>query len=328
MLSEAARRFAALPTAAKFLLILTAALLPIGVGLVWAASQGIRDANNVLRAQAEEQAHLATQGVESLIARNALALRIAANGRIGDSETACSNIQQSLTVTPAVAQRFELEDANGQRLCEVGTVPDTRVLPLVAPGDIALRILPERGDTCLPCGRGRRNGDRRPCSKADLRQAALGAAPNVDGLFFAMATMSCRSFRPAPSDPAKISMTRWPVANGRLEMHVGTKVPEITTGDRLLLLLPFLMWLVAALLAWVLVNRLFIRPLRQLQRRSCDTNPAIPNSPCREPWVRRRRSRSCAMPSQGRSRGSRSRSRAWPARSKGKGASSAKSTIA
>ncbi len=81
MLSEAARRFAALPTAVKLLLILTAALLPIGISLVWAASQGIRDANNVLRSQAEEQARLATRGVESLIARNALALRIAANGR-------------------------------------------------------------------------------------------------------------------------------------------------------------------------------------------------------------------------------------------------------
>ena len=62
MLSEAARRFAALPTAVKLFLILTAALLPIGVGLVWTASQGIRDADNVLRAQAEEQARLASQG--------------------------------------------------------------------------------------------------------------------------------------------------------------------------------------------------------------------------------------------------------------------------
>src|SRR5678815_937140 len=85
MLSEAARRFAALPTPVKLLLILSAALLPVGIGLVWAASQGIRDANNVLRAQAEEQARLAARGVESLIARNALALRIAANGRIARS---------------------------------------------------------------------------------------------------------------------------------------------------------------------------------------------------------------------------------------------------
>ena len=275
MLSGAARRFAALPTAAKFLLILTAALLPIGAALVWAASQGIRDANNVLRAQAEEQAHLATQGVESLIARNALALRIAANGRIGDGESVCSNIQRSLAVTPAVAQRFELEDANGQRLCEVGTVPDTEQLPLVAPGDIALRILP--GEETLAFRVGLADGMATgTLSKADLHRSALGAAPNVDGLILSDGKNEIPIVEASDVGSGEVSMTRWPVANGRLEMHVGTKVPEITTGDRLLLLLPFLMWLVAALLAWVLVNRLFIRPLRQLQRSVVRYEPGDP----------------------------------------------------
>jgi two-component system, sensor histidine kinase PdtaS len=277
MLSEAARRFAALPTAAKFLLILTAALLPIGIALVWAASQGIRDANNVLRAQAEEQAQLATQGVESLIARNALALRIAANGRIGDGETACSNVQRSLTVTPGVAQRFQLEDENGQRLCEVGTVPDSQLLPLVAPGAITLRILPEKEALAFRVGvaGGMATGT---LSKAELRQAALGVTPNVDGLILrdGNSELPIVPTRALGSGESKISMTRWPVANGQLEMNVGTKIPEITTGDRLLLLLPFLMWLVAALLAWLLVNRLFIRPLRQLQRSVVQYEPGDP----------------------------------------------------
>ncbi|HEU4498765.1 MAG TPA: hypothetical protein VFR60_05450, partial [Sphingomicrobium sp.] len=181
MLSDASRRFAALPTAAKFLLILTAVLLPIGAGLVWAASQGIRDANNVLRAQAEEQARLATRGVESLIARNTLALRIAANGRIGDPQTACQVVQQSLSVTPAVAQRFELEDANGVPLCEVGTVPTTEQLPIVAPGDIDLRILPSEQALMFRVGvaGGLATGS---LSQADLRRAALDAAPRVEAL--------------------------------------------------------------------------------------------------------------------------------------------------
>jgi len=276
MLSEAARRFAALPTAVKFLLILTAAMLPIGVALVWAAGQGIRDANNVLRVQAEEQARLATQGVEALIARNALALRIAANGRIGNSETACSNVQQSLTVTPAVAQRFELEDENGQRLCEVGTVPETQPLPLVAPGAIALRILP--GEDALAFRVGVTGGMATgTLSKADLRQAALDAAPNVAGLILRDGNRDMPIVPPAfGSGDGKFSMTRWPVGNGQLEMNVGTRIPEITTGDRLILLLPFLMWLVAALLAWVLVNRLFIRPLRQLQRSVVRYEPGDP----------------------------------------------------
>ena len=267
MLSEASRRFAALPTAAKFLLILTAALLPIGAGLVWAASQGIRDANNVLWTQAEEQARLATRGVESLIARNALALRIAANGRIGDREAACSTLQQSLSVTPAVAQRFELADMNGERLCEVGTVPATQQLPLVAPGDIALRVLPSEQALTFRVGvaGGMATG---ALPQADLRRAALDAAPHVAALVLRDGTTELPIVSPDPmrTNGDEISTTRWPMANGRLEMVVGTMIPQITTGDRLLLMLPLLMWLVAALLAWVLVTRLFIRPLRQLQR--------------------------------------------------------------
>ena len=267
MLSEAARRFAALPTAAKLLLILTAALLPIGVGLVWTAGEGIRDANTMLRTQSEEQARLATRGVESLIARNALALRIAANARIANNEAACSIVQQSLTVTPAVAQQFELEDENGQRLCEVGIVPETGRLPLVAPGDIALVIQPDEETLAFRVGvaGGMATG---VFSKADLRRAALDAASEVETLVLRDGQNELPILTPEALRLGReqLSSTRLRMANGRLEMVVGTKIPQITTGDRLLLLLPFLMWLVAALLTWFLVNRLLIRPLRQLQR--------------------------------------------------------------
>jgi two-component sensor histidine kinase len=43
-------------------------------------------------------------------------------------------------------------------------------------------------------------------------------------------------------------------------------VPAVTTLDRLLILLPLLMWIVAALITWWLVTRLLIQPLRRLQR--------------------------------------------------------------
>jgi HAMP domain-containing protein len=145
-------------------------------------------------------------------------------------------------------------------------VPETQPLPLVAPGAIALRILP--GEDALAFRVGVAGGMATgTLSKADLRQAALDAAPNVAGLILRDGNRDMPIVPPAfGSGDGKFSMTRWPVGNGQLEMNVGTRIPEITTGDRLILLLPFLMWLVAALLAWVLVNRLFIRPLRQLQR--------------------------------------------------------------
>ena len=274
MLSEAARRFAALPTTVKLFLILTAALLPIGIGLVWAASQGIRDADNVLRAQAEEQARLATRGVESLIARNALALRIATNGRITNDETACSAVRQSLTVTPAVGQQFELETVEGQRICEVGTVPETRSLPLVAPGAIALRVLPNEEELTFRVGvsGGMATG---ALSIDELRQAAREAAPRVETLVIRQGPneLPIVTRSAVETGERRFSMSRWPVANGQIEMVVGTEVPVIKTGDRLLLLLPVLMWLIAGLLSWVLVTRLFIRPLKLLQRSVAQYEP-------------------------------------------------------
>ena len=62
-----------------------------------------------------------------------------------------------------------------------------------------------------------------------------------------------------------------PTANGRwaigqLVARIGAKVPLITTVDRLMLLLPLLMWVMAALISWLLVTRLLIRPLRRLER--------------------------------------------------------------
>ena len=274
MLSEAARRFSALPTTSKLLLILSAALLPIGAVLVWVAGQGIRDANNVLQVQAEEQARLAARGVESLIARNALALRIAANGRVNGSPESCAAIRQSLTVTPAVAQRYELENVDGERLCEVGEVPETGALPLVAPGDVALRISPDRDALTFRLGvsGGMATGS---LSREDLRRAALDAAPSIDALTLREGASELPIIVPSAVEASdrRMSSTHWPIAGQRLEASVGNSLPMITTGERLLLLLPFLMWLVAAVLSWLLVSRLLIRPLRQLQRSVVNYEP-------------------------------------------------------
>src|SRR6476661_6337429 len=99
MLSALNQRFAALPTAAKLLLILSAILLPIGLALFAVASDGIRQANIALQDRSDDQARAAARAIESLVARNALALRIAANGALADgSGEACSRAQRSLAI--------------------------------------------------------------------------------------------------------------------------------------------------------------------------------------------------------------------------------------
>ncbi|MGH9693655.1 MAG: hypothetical protein ACRD5Z_05915, partial [Bryobacteraceae bacterium] len=86
----AAVRFGRLSTAAKLLLILTAVLLPIGIALTWLGETGIQRANEALEGRAEDQSRAAAEAIQGLIARNALALRIAANGALaGGQGEAC-----------------------------------------------------------------------------------------------------------------------------------------------------------------------------------------------------------------------------------------------
>ena len=75
-----------------------------------------------------------------------------------------------------------------------------------------------------------------------------------------------RVIGPPPGSDLHMRMSEFPIGNGNLSARIGTAPQRITTLDRLLLLLPVLMWVMAALITWLLVTRILIRPLRQLQR--------------------------------------------------------------
>jgi two-component sensor histidine kinase len=267
-MSSAAQRFAALPTAAKLLLILSAVLLPIGVALVRVANAGIHKADTAARGRTDDQARAAARAIESLIARNALALRIAANGALATGPAgACDRAQRSLAVAPAVAQRFEIDGSDGMPLCAVGEVPAPTDLPLVAPGAIRLRVGPTVDSLILRVGViGGMATAAIPA--AEMRSAAVERNSGIESLVIRDGTSELRLIEGgAASDSDRgHSYTEWPLGNGQLVARVGAKVPLITTGDRLMLLLPLLMWVMAALISWLLVTRLLIRPLRRLER--------------------------------------------------------------
>ena len=125
-----ADRFARLPTGAKLLLILTAILLPIGIALTLVGSSGIREANAALEGRSQDQGRAAAQAIDSLVARNALALRIAASGALAEgSQGACDRARNSLAAAPAIAQSFELEGPDGKPLCSQGDVGSTVASP-------------------------------------------------------------------------------------------------------------------------------------------------------------------------------------------------------
>jgi two-component system, sensor histidine kinase PdtaS len=259
-------RFARLPTAAKLLLILTAVLLPIGIVLVWFGETGIRQANEALKGRAEDQSRAAAEGMQSLIARDALALRIAANGALsGGLADACPRAQRSLTIAPGVAQSFELETPDAESICSAGTVGETGALPLAAPGDVKVRIAPNRDAVAIRVGViGGMATALVPVG--ELRTAALEAPGDVASVTLHDRTQELRVLARPAAPPFELRFSEWSIGSGALLARIGAPDKRITTTDRLLLLLPVLMWIAAAMITWLLVSRLLIRPLKRLER--------------------------------------------------------------
>ncbi|HMI40920.1 MAG TPA: sensor histidine kinase [Sphingomicrobium sp.] len=261
-------RFNALPTAAKLLIFISLALLPLGLGLVWVAGGGIRAANqsNLKRAEAEGLA--AIRAIESLIARDALALRIAANGALrANTIDPCATAAQSLALSPGVARNFSLRDPNGKLLCTEGDFQPSRDDLLVAPGDIRMWIAPRDNAIYVRVGviGGMATGS---LTRDQIRDAALAAGDELTRLVITDQQADMVVVNEPLPQGVDGSLQQWayPIANHQLVVRIAAWAPSITTIERLLLLLPVLMWVVAALISWVMVNRLLIAPLRRLQR--------------------------------------------------------------
>ena len=79
----------------------------------------------------------------------------------------------SLAIAPGVAQHFELETPIGEPICTVGDSADIGDLPLVAPGDIRLRVAPDERVAVLRVGVIGGMATDAPDPRAELRSAAL-----------------------------------------------------------------------------------------------------------------------------------------------------------
>ena len=266
MMNAAARRFASLPTAAKLLLILTAALLPIGIALTWLGESGIREANDALRGRSEDQAKATAGAIESLIARNALALRVAAAGALrNNGPDPCASAVQSLATAPAISNRFSLRNGDGELLCTAGDFQPKDPIPLVAPGDIRTWVDPDL--TGIDIRVGVVGGfATASLTREEIRAAALTVGSDVRSVTLSDRKNAIPVVESGTDDAIPLAYLSLPIASGSLAARIGFPVSRIATLDRVVLLLPVLMWVLAALSSWVLVTRLLIRPLKRLQQ--------------------------------------------------------------
>ena len=260
-----------LSTAGKLLLLLSAAILPLGLVLVFAATSGIDKANQALVARAADQGRLAIRSVDSLIFRNVLALRVAANGALdGSGGDPCERAELAMSVAPDIPRSFVLRDRVGTQLCSRGEV-DTGERPtlLVDPGKVRLWISPAKNSIYFRVGllRGSVTGaiDRQQL------QTALGLAhAGTDNV-----TLSDGNSEISVRDPSAVPETRLERAThtiegsfsgGQLAARARVSTERVKSVDRLIILLPVLMWIVATSLSWLVVRTFLLGPLKRMSR--------------------------------------------------------------
>ena len=252
------------PTGAILLLLLSAALLPLGLVLAWAAQTGVREAREAVVVKADQQGLLAAQAIESLIARNVLALRIAANAGLAANPTnPCPAALRSLSVSPAVAQHFRIRRPDGTVLCAVGDFAAEHEELLVAPGAVRMWVSP-RGLIHYRVGvvGGMATG------VLDVREMTE-AADLPAGDIYILSISDGKNELPIIDRPIAPDMNRsarvHPISDGQVQVKIVVPVEVVTFVDRLVVLLPLLMWLVGALFSWLLVRRLLLTPLARLK---------------------------------------------------------------
>jgi two-component sensor histidine kinase len=261
------------PTGVVLLLLLTAALLPLGLVLAWVTDQNIRDTERALVERSDQQGIDAAQSIESLLARNVLALRIAASAAMASSRTApCAAAVRSLSVSPAVAQRFRIRDEQGREICTVGQFQGERPTLLVAPGAVRVWVSPQQLiQYRVGIVGGMATG---VLTVGDIEQAVTETGGGIQRLAVSDGTNELPIFqRPAAGSGSRTLDNVHAVSGGQLQVHTVTLVERTALRDRILMLMPLLMWVAATLLSWILVRRSLLTPLAKLQAAVTEYQP-------------------------------------------------------
>ena len=272
-----------LTTGGRMLLILTAALLPLGLIALFASIESSQTNRLRREADARATAALSARQLSSAIARVSLQLReAAASMNAATTPDQCRAILRSLQLGQRFAVRFAAVAPGGRVLC---TTERFSAAPVTAPDVLfatEVRIVPATGVLRFEA-RALRNG---PYGIGEfplrtLRDVTRPAAlANDPGLRLAQGQERLELSQPENDDAiGRRVMVSSPVAGGQVQLELTTAEQPITAVELLIGLLPILMWLAAALIGWWVVNRLIIRPLLQLQdaveRHNADAGPLV-----------------------------------------------------
>ena len=271
-------------TGVKMFLILTLALLPLGLVALFASLQAIRTSDAERRAVLQMEAMQSVRAITAEIAADRLALQIgvAALGEGIVAPSQCARLNRFMRARASSATQFAIYDRGGNRLCAAQgapSLPPPTGLSLVAP---AMKVVPSR-------------------------RLLVVSTPIVDGRLIALVFYAHSKLSHIGNVAKAVGSRNILLVQGGNQLALNAKVfanrggsvehvlsridgsdvtlvmttyqPPKTLARTLLLFLPVLMWFAAAAIGWFVVNRLLIQPLVLLRRAVAAYQPGVVLAP-------------------------------------------------
>lgn len=254
------------PTGAKLFLILSIALLPLALIAIGATLQTTRLVDEEARARLRVAAEESARAIAIELIGDMTALRVALNALGSDPADApsCARAQGVFQQQAASGTRFVIADRAGRLLC--GQPLPSGATPLETGAPITGAIVPDQGVVLAISGPGNTTARAffpqhflarigTPSTHATL----YGTALEHDDQVLDLAALS----HGRTIDRTETMRTALGIAG--LSLRTSVRSAPITSSLVVALLLPVLMWAAAASIGWFVVDRLLIRPLRQLR---------------------------------------------------------------
>lgn len=250
-------------------LILVIALMPLGVIAMIATLQSTRVVDVERRALLRIAANESARALSIELVGDIATLRTAANALAGDpKDTAtCDRVSTVLGAQTRRRIRFGVGRVGEPSFC------GNQVPPLLPPGtvrgnSVVIRVLPDRGMLV-----GVRSDDGTTAARIFLPLELLRELGRPTDFIpgYSLSIVASGERLPLHEAPGKRLLQRTdrlavPIGMDGLGIEMSISRAPLSAAETVALVAPLLMWIAAALIAWLVTDRLLLAPLKRLRR--------------------------------------------------------------
>jgi two-component sensor histidine kinase len=258
--------FGRLSTGTKMLLILSAALMPLGFIALLTSLDTARAARGQREAAAQMTTALYAAGIDSAIKAGLAAVHIPLISA-QSADYLCTTLTRGKDTPNELMSPIALFDASGYRHCQSHGAP---IAALVGPrrSQDIVRLDAARGTLVIKATR----VDGTLAAETEIRLTDIPLkirnSPDLPivSLSLAQGRTVARITGHQAAPNADLLHIASPLGTGGLQVEAAYQPNPIRSRTILLVVLPLLMWIAAAFTGWFVVSRLLLLPLSQLQK--------------------------------------------------------------